>query len=237
MTSFIKKIGSAVKIIFLGIIFSVIAALIISVGQIPRDIFPAFAGDNMAYISRYIYTIVVFILLIWLLKWWNKSVTPIYMNNTLFQKKNWVYGIGGYVLIFILVLLFILAKGYIFGSNSVEISKTLLDEFSFEQNMHLGSLSILYIIFLGPILEEFIYRLGILGQLVEANTPTWLAVILSTLIFSFSHHNGIISQHLVSGLVYSLLMMKTKSIYPGIIAHILFNTTTLIYRWYMLYYL
>lgn len=237
MTSFIQKIGSAVKIIFLGIIFSVIAALIISVGQIPRDIFPAFAGDNMAYISRYIYTIVVFILLIWLLKWWNKSVTPIYMNNTLFQKKNWVYGIGGYVLIFILVLLFILAKGYIFGSNSVEISKTLLDEFSFEQNMHLGSLSILYIIFLGPILEEFIYRLGILGQLVEENTPTWLAVILSTLIFSFSHHNGIISQHLVSGLVYSLLMMKTKSIYPGIIAHILFNTTTLIYRWYMLYYL
>lgn len=237
MTSFIKKIGSAVKIIFLGIIFSVIAALIISVGQIPRDIFPAFAGDNMAYISRYIYTIVVFILLIWLLKWWNKSVTPIYMNNTLFQKKNWVYGIGGYVLIFILVLLFILAKGYIFGSNSVEISKTLLDEFSFEQNMHLGSLSILYIIFLGPILEEFIYRLGILGQLVEENTPTWLAVILSTLIFSFSHHNGIISQHLVSGLVYSLLMIKTKSIYPVIIAHILFNTTTLIYRWYMLYYL
>lgn len=237
MTSFIKKIGSAVKIIFLGIIFSVIAALIISVGQIPRDIFPAFAGDNMAYISRYIYTIVVFILLIWLLKWWNKSVTPIYMNNTLFQKKNWVYGIGGYVLIFILVLLFILAKGYIFGSNSVEISKTLLDEFSFEQNMHLGSLSILYIIFLGPILEEFIYRLGILGQLVEENTPTWLAVILSTLIFSFSHHNGIISQHFISGLGYSLLMIKTKSIYPVIIAHILFNTTTLIYRWYMLYYL
>ena len=235
MTSFIKKIGSPVKIIFLGIIFSVIATLIISVGQIPRDIFPAFVEDNMPYISRYIYTIVVFILLIWLLKWWNKSVTPIYMNNTLFQKKNWVYGIGGYVLIFILVLLFILAKGYIFGSNSVEISKTLLDEFSFEQNMHLGSLSILYIIFLGPILEEFIYRLGILGQLVEANTPTWLAVILSALMFSLSHHNGIISQHLISGLGYSLLMIKTKSIYPVIIAHILFNTTTLIYRWYMLY--
>ncbi|QTJ45225.1 CPBP family intramembrane glutamic endopeptidase [Dolosigranulum pigrum] len=237
MTSFIKKIGSPVKIIFLGIIFSVIATLIISVGQIPRDIFPAFVENNMPYISRYIYTIVAFILLIWWLKWWNKSVTPIYMNNTLFQKKNWVYGIGGYVLIFILVLLFILAKGYIFGSNSVEISKTLLDEFSFEQNMHLGSLSILYIIFLGPILEEFIYRLGILGQLVEMNTPTWLAVILSVLIFSFSHHNGIISQHLISGLGYSLLMIKTKSIYPGIIAHILFNTTTLIYRWYMLYYL
>lgn len=237
MTSFIKKIGSPVKIIFLGIIFSVIATLIISVGQIPRDIFPAFVEDNMPYISRYIYTIVAFILLIWWLKWWNKSVTPIYMNNTLFQKKNWVYGIGGYVLIFILVLLFILAKGYIFGSNSVEISKTLLDEFAFEQNMHLGSLSILYIIFLGPILEEFIYRLGILGQLVEANTPTWLAVILSALIFSFSHHNGIISQHFISGLGYSLLMIKTKSIYPVIIAHILFNTTTLIYRWYMLYYL
>lgn len=36
MTSFIKKIGSPVKIIFLGIIFSVIATLIISVGQIPQ---------------------------------------------------------------------------------------------------------------------------------------------------------------------------------------------------------
>lgn len=47
MTSFIKKIGSAVKIIF-----SVIATLIISIGQIPRDIFPAFVEDNMAYISR-----------------------------------------------------------------------------------------------------------------------------------------------------------------------------------------
>lgn len=52
MTSFIKKIGSAVKIIFLGIIFSVIATLIISIGQIPRDIFLAFVEDNMAYISR-----------------------------------------------------------------------------------------------------------------------------------------------------------------------------------------
>lgn len=52
MTSFIKKIGSPVKIIFLGIIFSVIATLIISIGQIPRDIFPAFVEDNMAYISR-----------------------------------------------------------------------------------------------------------------------------------------------------------------------------------------
>jgi len=88
MTSFIKKIGSPVKIIFLGIIFSLIATLIISVGQIPRDIFPAFVENNMPYISRYIYTIVAFILLIWWLKWWNKSVTPIYMNNTLFQKKE-----------------------------------------------------------------------------------------------------------------------------------------------------
>lgn len=82
---------------------------------------------------------------------------------------------------------------------------------------------ILYVIVIGPIAEEFIYR-GIILTLLKP-FGKWLSVFFSALIFGLMHGN--IPQAVAAfagALVYGLIAVKCNSIVPTILIHVANNT-------------
>ncbi|TCD46788.1 CPBP family intramembrane metalloprotease [Streptococcus sp. X16XC17] len=80
----------------------------------------------------------------------------------------------------------------------------------------------------GPIFEELLYRGLIMTQFFK-NSPLYLDVLLSAIIFSLSH---LIISHLSLldfliyfniGLVFALIFRKTKNIYYSVMLHMVVN--------------
>ncbi len=89
-----------------------------------------------------------------------------------------------------------------------------------------------YVVLLGPVFEELVYRGFVLNALAPVNR--WFAVICSALMFSLMHGNfAQIPNTFVVGIIFGYLAMKTGSIIPSVIAHIIMNfnatVTSLIY--------
>ncbi|MDO5457328.1 MAG: type II CAAX endopeptidase family protein [Atopococcus tabaci] len=82
---------------------------------------------------------------------------------------------------------------------------------------------ILIIAFLGPIMEEFVFRKAIYGSLVPITGKIGAAVI-AALIFSFMHLDGHILLYSVTSFIFTYLYEKTHSIWTPVIAHILLNS-------------
>jgi membrane protease YdiL (CAAX protease family) len=79
-------------------------------------------------------------------------------------------------------------------------------------------------ILLAPIVEELFFRGFVLRTLYKHIGATW-AIIITTLIFASLHFEfQAIVPLLILSLVLSVLFIRTKSIWPGIIFHILNNT-------------
>lgn len=76
-----------------------------------------------------------------------------------------------------------------------------------------------------PIVEEVIFRGLILSRLRRA-MPGWLAVLLSALIFGLCHGQAVwMAYAFVIGLVFGLLALRARSIWPSLCAHMVFNAT------------
>lgn len=83
-------------------------------------------------------------------------------------------------------------------------------------------------IFGAPLIEELVFRAGPLVNF-KGKMPTWLALLLTSLLFGLAHGNPIqIAYTFVVGLVLGALFIKTDSIYPCIIGHFCFNAANLI---------
>jgi membrane protease YdiL (CAAX protease family) len=97
------------------------------------------------------------------------------------------------------------------------------------ENQLLGSpLGIISICVIGPICEELIFRGGITRDLLKQYNPM-KAIIISSLIFSIVHFNP--AQMLpafVVGIILALIYYWSKSVIPGMIIHIMFNSFTVI---------
>lgn len=86
---------------------------------------------------------------------------------------------------------------------------------------------ILTIAFLGPIMEELVFRKAIYGSLVPITGKIGAAVI-AALIFSFMHRDGHILLYSVTSFIFSYLYEKTSSIWTPVIAHILLNSVAVL---------
>lgn len=89
-------------------------------------------------------------------------------------------------------------------------------------------LGIISICIIGPICEELIFRGGITRDLLKQYNPT-KAIVISSLIFSIVHFNP--AQMLpafVVGVILALIYYWSKSVIPGMIIHIMFNSFTVI---------
>lgn len=84
------------------------------------------------------------------------------------------------------------------------------------------TVQVLYVIIIGPIVEEFIYR-GIILTLLKP-FGKWLAVFFSALIFGLMHGNIPQAVSAFAGaIVFGLIAVKCNSIIPTIIIHIANN--------------
>ena len=77
---------------------------------------------------------------------------------------------------------------------------------------------------IAPITEEIVFRGAVLGALKEASKNKWTAIIISALFFAVAHFNPAQFTHaLLIGILLGWLCVRTGSIIPGILIHIINN--------------
>lgn len=86
-----------------------------------------------------------------------------------------------------------------------------------------GILMAISTVLIAPIVEEIIFRGLILSRLHRA-MPGWLAVVISALLFGVCHGQIVwICYAFVLGILFGLIALRSGSVWPSLLAHILFN--------------
>ena len=116
-----------------------------------------------------------------------------------------------------------ICMGLLFSFSNADKGISLYDAYIGKSEGTLNTVIVLISFVLLPsILEEFLFR----GILCAEFQPFGMisSVILSTLFFSFIHFNFIfLPVYIFSGIILSLLMYATKSVYAAMIAHLIYN--------------
>ena len=87
----------------------------------------------------------------------------------------------------------------------------------------------LSIALLAPILEELLFRGAIQGVLLNTLRKPWVAIVVSSLIFGVVHMNPAqIPFAFLLGMMFGWLYYRTGSLLPGIVGHVLNNSTAAI---------
>lgn len=90
-------------------------------------------------------------------------------------------------------------------------------------------LGIVCVALLGPIVEELTFRRAILGSLLEKGHSAVAAVIVSALAFSIVHFNPAqMPSAFVIGCFFGWMYVRTGSIIPSIVCHVLNNTLSVV---------
>lgn len=86
-----------------------------------------------------------------------------------------------------------------------------------------GVIVVIATVLVAPIVEEIIFRGLILSRLHRV-MPGWLAVLVSALVFGICHGQAVwMAYAFVLGVIFGFLALRSKSIWPSLAAHILFN--------------
>lgn len=130
-------------------------------------------------------------------------------------------GLGVQMISFIVQTIVITLTGYT-GMNEATSSS-----FTFTDDMLLNVLLILYVVILGPILEECLYR-GAALRLLSPVSKTF-ALVSTSLIFGLMHGNfNQIFNGILLGLILGYVALKSGSIKPTIAMHIVCNANAMI---------
>ncbi len=88
---------------------------------------------------------------------------------------------------------------------------------------------IIAIVLIGPIAEEVVFRSAILGSMLYHGTDKGIAVVVSALMFGIAHFNPAqIPFAFVIGLLFAILYVKSRSIIPCIVCHVVNNGISVI---------
>ena len=104
------------------------------------------------------------------------------------------------------------------------------------QVIKLNPLFIVYVIFLGPIMEELFFRKAVFGYFYDImlGSKRWIRFVIPALItgilFAIPHDgfSPIMVLYIMMSFVFSFLYLKTKSILTPMVAHITMNTIVVI---------
>jgi len=154
------------------------------------------------------------------------SVVEIGFNKETRLGKNIVGFVVGCGACFLLTMLFFQVQCKCLPSCSVSLNQI---DFSSLRFVHMLIASML----IGPILEEIFYR-GFIQTALEKRFNFEYALLIPAVLFTISHAYKITQWHnmltyLIIGIIYGLLRRWDKSLFPAIIAHICFNTISLIF--------
>lgn len=127
------------------------------------------------------------------------------------------WGIIGFFLVFLgqtIGAYIELALGIDMGSENTEAIMNVTK---------IAPIMIIATVFLGPILEELVFRRVIFGSIIQ-NYNFWIASIISAIVFAAIHMDFThILLYTICGMIFAFLYHKTKRLLTPIIAHILLN--------------
>lgn len=139
----------------------------------------------------------------------------------LFKVENIKYLLLGFIVLTIVTHTFIFIGNKIYGELSVNT------QFLEAERKNLSSIALLefsvYGAILGPIIEEFIFRYVMVGNIGKMKN---ISLIVSSIIFSYSHAAGHILywiMYFVAGLIFALIYKKTERIDICMLIHIINN--------------
>jgi hypothetical protein len=114
-----------------------------------------------------------------------------------------------------------------FLQNLIDVPIELSDE-EFDQ-LAGGIAGTIDTAFIGPIVEEIIFRGLILGTLLTLIRRPWIAILISALVFGAIHMT---TSQLIFGGLYGLLLgwlfWRTGSIWPGVVIHVANNASAML---------
>lgn len=145
--------------------------------------------------------------------------------NTPFKGKGLVFGLFAALGIQGVMVYLIELMTSITGHSGMpeEMAQTI----SFGDDTVQNVIIFIYVVIIGPIFEEFMYRGFILNAMAPANRR--FAVIVSALMFSLMHGNfAQIPNTFAVGIIWGYLAVKTGSIIPSVIAHIIMNFNAMV---------
>lgn len=86
-------------------------------------------------------------------------------------------------------------------------------------------IGIFAVAFLGPIAEELVFRSALIGKMLKRGVNPLYAILISSFIFAVIHFNPIQFIYAFgSGIMFGVLYVKSKSVIPSCICHVLNNT-------------
>ncbi|MEK5186628.1 type II CAAX endopeptidase family protein [Solibacillus sp. FSL R5-0449] len=127
------------------------------------------------------------------------------------------WGVIGFFLVFLgqtIGAYIELALGIDMGSENTEAIMSVTK---------VAPIMIIATVFLGPILEELVFRRVIFGSIIQ-NYNFWIASIISAIVFAAIHMDFThILLYTICGMIFAFLYHKTKRLLTPIIAHVLLN--------------
>ncbi|WP_289644618.1 CPBP family intramembrane glutamic endopeptidase [Maribacter aestuarii] len=122
-----------------------------------------------------------------------------------------------------------------FGLNPLFNFDSILGYFDIGNSIiffHPKLLDILIVVILGPISEEIIYRFIVFKKIINLSSNPWLAILLSSVLFSVIHWTSInlVLMTFVMGMFLSYIFWKTKNIWVPIICHVTMNSIAIFYE-------
>lgn len=118
---------------------------------------------------------------------------------------------------------------HVLGKSAKDLS-AVADKLTSKATDPLGVVLLILIVAIGaPIIEELFYR-GLLLRALDVRLPRWGAIVLCGVIFGASHFEALQFPALAAfGMVLAYVAMRTGRLGPSIMAHLAFNSFTVVY--------
>ncbi|MGG0655873.1 CPBP family intramembrane glutamic endopeptidase [Rummeliibacillus pycnus] len=147
----------------------------------------------------------------------DQNFWKIYKGSKASLPSSILWGITGFFMVFI---------GQSIGSmieSSLGIHQGSQNTANLVSIADIAPIAIIAIVFIGPILEEIVFRRVIFGSLVQT-TNFFVAALVSSIVFALIHLDlPHIIIYAISGFIFAFLYHKTKRIITSIIAHMMLN--------------
>ncbi len=138
----------------------------------------------------------------------------LFPNTGLVRGKSRLY-LAIPILLLLLVPLSFIEEQLNLPDNLNETLKPLMDNW----------LGVLCVAIIGPITEELVFRRAILGSLLENKMKPIAAILFSAILFALIHFNlAQMPAAIIIGFVFGWLYVRTGSIVPSIVCHIINNS-------------
>lgn len=177
------------------------------------------SNPTIAFTSQTIFNVFILVLFIVI-----NSKVP-YQNSQELSSNSFKRVLLGSILAFISLLIaqviFKWIEIHLFHLSGFSENTNLLLEISRKYPFY-----IIGIVFTAPILEEFVFRKVLFGNMSDF-IPPFFSALFSSLLFSIAHNDGHFIIYFVLGLILCFTYHKTHSIYAPIFAHLGMNVVIL----------